>query len=92
MDVMIIATRACMHRPNLERELQALGIPYRLFFVEDRPDLAEKFAIPPIWGSMTRLHSGASPPKRRSGITSGADDWVLPCWVREGTCARRIRR
>jgi hypothetical protein len=34
-----------MHRPNLGRELQALGIPYQVFYVEDRPDLAEKFAI-----------------------------------------------
>ena len=45
MDVMIIATRACTHRKNLERELEQLQIPHRVCFVEDRADLVRKFAI-----------------------------------------------
>ena len=45
MDVMIIATKACTHRKNLEKELECLHIPYRMYFVEDRADLAQKFSI-----------------------------------------------
>jgi hypothetical protein len=45
MDVMIIATKACSHRPNLEKELEYLLIPYRMCFVEDCADLVEKFSI-----------------------------------------------
>ena len=45
MDVIIIATKACTHRQNLEKELVSLQIPYRLYFVEDRADLVEKFSI-----------------------------------------------
>ncbi len=45
MDVTIIATRACTHRINLEKELGCLHIPYRVCFVEDCPDLVKKFNI-----------------------------------------------
>jgi hypothetical protein len=45
MDVMIIATKACTHRPNLEKELESLHFRYRVYFVEDHPELVEKFAI-----------------------------------------------
>jgi hypothetical protein len=45
MDVMIIATKACSHRKNLEPELESLRIPYRVYFVEDHADLIEKFPI-----------------------------------------------
>lgn len=45
MDVMIIATKACMHREQLEKELVLLQIPYRVYFVEDHPDLVQKFGI-----------------------------------------------
>jgi hypothetical protein len=45
MDVMIIATKACSHRQNLEKELECLHIPYRVCFVEDHADLVEKFSI-----------------------------------------------
>jgi len=45
MDVIIIATKACTHRENLEKELECLHIPYRVCFVEDHPDLVEKFSI-----------------------------------------------
>ncbi len=45
MDVLIIATKNCTHRLNLEKELECLHIPYRVCFVEERPDLVEKFSI-----------------------------------------------
>ncbi len=45
MDVMIIATKACTHRVNLEKELDCLCIPYRVCFVEDCDDLIQKFNI-----------------------------------------------
>lgn len=45
MDVMIIATKNCTHRLNLEKELECLHIPYRVYFVEECPDLVQKFSI-----------------------------------------------
>lgn len=45
MNVLIIATKACTHRKNLEKELECLHMPYRLCFVEDSTDLVKKFGI-----------------------------------------------
>ncbi len=45
MDVKIIATHGCTHRPNLERELRDLGIPYELVYVEEHPEVAERYRI-----------------------------------------------
>ncbi len=45
MKVQIIATKACPHRPNLERELDDLVIPYDLVLLEDRPELATELDI-----------------------------------------------
>ncbi len=45
MDVMIIATKACTHRKNLEKELEHLRISYRTCFAEDCADLVKKFEI-----------------------------------------------
>ncbi|MCK9530631.1 MAG: thioredoxin family protein [Gammaproteobacteria bacterium] len=45
MDVKIIATRDCTHRPNLERELRNLGIPYEFVCAEDHPEVAERYHI-----------------------------------------------
>ncbi len=45
MDVIIIATKTCTHRKNLEKELEHLRIPYRTCFVEDSADLVQKFSI-----------------------------------------------
>ncbi|RMD93191.1 MAG: hypothetical protein D6814_15965 [Calditrichaeota bacterium] len=45
MDVIIIATKTCNHRPKLERQLQALGINYLIQFVDDRPDLIQKYDL-----------------------------------------------
>ncbi len=45
MNVIIIATKTCSHRPTLERELQELKIPHQVMYVEDHPDLVEKYHI-----------------------------------------------
>lgn len=45
MNVKIIATRACTHRPNLERELADLGVDYELIIVEEAPEIAQRFGI-----------------------------------------------
>jgi hypothetical protein len=42
---MIIATKACTHRKNLEKELESLSITYRVCFVEECADLVKKFGI-----------------------------------------------
>ncbi len=38
MNVQIIATHQCTHRPNLERELGELGVPFEVIFIEENPD------------------------------------------------------
>lgn len=45
MNVKIMATRACTHRPNLEKELTELGVPYELLFVEDNPEAAARYVV-----------------------------------------------
>ena len=45
MDVLIIATKACMHRVSLEQELDGMQIEHRVCFVEDCPDLVHRFSI-----------------------------------------------
>ncbi len=45
MNVMIIATRGCSHCANLSRELDNLGVEYRLVYAEDEPELAQKYGI-----------------------------------------------
>ena len=45
MDVLIIATRACTHRMNLEQELDRMQIKYRVCFAEDCADLVRRFGI-----------------------------------------------
>ena len=45
MNVKIIATHNCSHRPNLERELQDLGVSYDVVYVEDNQDVITKYSI-----------------------------------------------
>jgi glutaredoxin len=45
MNVQIIATHTCSHRKNLERELQCLGIPYDVIYIEDDPDVMPRYQI-----------------------------------------------
>ena len=45
MQIQIIATRACSHRPNLEHELSELGVTYEVLYVEEQPSAVERFDI-----------------------------------------------
>lgn len=45
MNIQIFCTHSCSHRPNLERELQDIGVDYQVVFVEDEPELATQFCI-----------------------------------------------
>lgn len=45
MNVRIIATRNCSHYHNLEHELQDLAIVYELLFVEDHPEIVQRYNI-----------------------------------------------
>ncbi|WP_303908075.1 thioredoxin family protein [Thiohalomonas denitrificans] len=45
MNVKVIATNLCSHRPNLEHELQDLGIDYELVIAEEHPEVIEKYGI-----------------------------------------------
>lgn len=44
MDVMIIATKACTHRKNLEKELEHLQIPYARVSWKTAPTLSKSSA------------------------------------------------
>ncbi|MEX0601659.1 MAG: thioredoxin family protein [Rhodothermales bacterium] len=45
MDLLIIATKTCHHRPDMERWLQEMGLEYHTVYVEDEPRQAEHFGI-----------------------------------------------
>jgi len=45
MDVMIIASENCSHCANLSRELDDLGIDYRILYAESEPELVQKYNI-----------------------------------------------
>ncbi len=45
MNVMIIATKGCSHCSNLKKEMDDLGIEYRLVYAEDEPELVQKYSI-----------------------------------------------
>lgn len=45
MNVQIIATHTCSHRNNLERELQSIGVPYEVIFIEDNPEIIPRYQI-----------------------------------------------
>lgn len=45
MEVKIIATRSCSHRPDLERELRDLKVPYEVIYVEDCPEMVARYGI-----------------------------------------------
>ncbi len=45
MMVKIVASKTCSHRPNMERELRELGIDYEVLFVEEHPEVIERYAI-----------------------------------------------
>jgi len=45
MNVLIIATKSCSHRPTMEKELQELGVEYDVVYAEEDPQVIEKYAI-----------------------------------------------
>ena len=45
MNVQIIATYQCSHHSNLEHELNELGIPFAVVFIEENPDLIPRYQI-----------------------------------------------
>jgi len=45
MGVIIIASKTCSHCANLARELDDLGVEYRLAYAEDEPELVHKYSI-----------------------------------------------
>ncbi|HSH30449.1 MAG TPA: thioredoxin family protein [Thiohalobacter sp.] len=45
MNVKILATRTCTHRPDLEKELDELGVSYELLFVEEHPDAVAHYVV-----------------------------------------------
>ncbi len=45
MDVMIIASKNCSHCVNLSRELDDIGVDYRILYAESEPELVKKYNI-----------------------------------------------
>lgn len=45
MNVKIIASRGCQHRPLIEHEFRDLGIVYEVLYVEDHPEVVAQHAI-----------------------------------------------
>ena len=45
MNIKIVATKTCSHRPNLEKQLQDAGLKYELQYFEDHPELIEAYNL-----------------------------------------------
>jgi len=45
MNIKIIATKTCSHRPELEKQLQEAGLQYKLLYFEDHPELIETYKL-----------------------------------------------
>jgi len=45
MQITIVATKTCNHRPLLEQQLQDSGLQYKLIYFEDKPELIEKHGL-----------------------------------------------
>ena len=45
MNVLIIATENCNHRPLVEERLKKLNIPYQVRFIDSHPERVEKFEV-----------------------------------------------
>jgi len=43
MDILIVATKTCQHRPMIEKELNRANLPYTVMYFEDYPELIEKY-------------------------------------------------
>ena len=67
MNVRIIATHNCSHYQNLERELKELAIAYEVLFVEEHPEIAQRYGIwhPALPEFGCRRRSGVPPAANR---------------------------
>ena len=45
MNVRIIATRSCSHCHDIERDLKDLAIVYEVLYVEDHPEVVQRYNI-----------------------------------------------
>ena len=45
MKVEILVTRTCHHIPVLKNELNRMGIPYSIRYIEENPELKKKFNL-----------------------------------------------
>ena len=45
MNIRIIATKTCSHRPELEKQLQEAELQYKLLYLEDHPELIETYKL-----------------------------------------------
>jgi len=45
MEIIIVATKTCNHRPLLEEELKDVGLEYKVLFYEDHPEIIEKYNV-----------------------------------------------
>jgi rhodanese-related sulfurtransferase len=45
MEILIAATKACPHRPLLEKVLQEAWLPYKVNYFEDHPEIFEKHQL-----------------------------------------------
>jgi predicted thioredoxin/glutaredoxin len=45
MRVEVLVTHTCHHIPILKREINKMGIPYSVRYIEDDPELQQKFKL-----------------------------------------------
>jgi len=45
MNVELVVTKTCHHCPMLETELKELEIPYSVLYIEDNPEIQERFGL-----------------------------------------------
>lgn len=45
MEILILATKDCSHRPILEKRLQEMDVNYKVEYVEDEPEEMKKYQI-----------------------------------------------
>jgi len=45
MEIIIAATKTCLHRPLLEKILQDAWLPYKVFYFENHPELIKKYKL-----------------------------------------------
>jgi hypothetical protein len=43
--VVVVASKTCSHYPLLEQELRTLDVGYEVRFVEDQPELIERYSL-----------------------------------------------